>query len=286
MVYKVTKEPVGSIFHLIREWRMTTPSYLGIKIHGIIFSNEGAKGREPLFDATEFRKKEIFAYWENRVEGILCISAPEPGYEILAPKVMYRFFSGIECSMMGSNLQFLDVTHLDVSKTTVFSGCFQEFGEGGKVELIGIDSWNVRNGMDFSKFFYGAFPHNDEVNLNLSTWNFWKDGRVVLNSFFDTFAKSAQMVNLNIDWQLNGCSELGYMFADFAASAIDVKIAGIENWNVQHVADFHAMFDHFSPNSNFRLDLWNWSAEAPLLANHEDFAYKTFFKIKEPKWAN
>lgn len=59
MVYKVTKEPVGPIFHLIREWRMTTPSYLGINIHGIIFSNEGAKGREPLFDATEFRKKKF-----------------------------------------------------------------------------------------------------------------------------------------------------------------------------------------------------------------------------------
>lgn len=200
MVYKVTKEPVGPIFHLIREWRKTTPFYLGTEIHGIIFSNEGAKGREPLFDATEFRKKEIFAYWENRVEGILCISAPEPGYEILAPKVMYRFFSGLECSMMGSNLQFLDVTHLDVSKTTVFSGCFQEFGKDGKVALIGIDSWNVGSGMDFSNFFYKAFPHNAEINLNLSTWHFWKDGRVLLNGFFDTFAKSAQTVNLNVDW--------------------------------------------------------------------------------------
>lgn len=90
---RTTKHVVGNIFNLIKKWQLD--AYDGFSyplVNGIVFSNEGAEGREPLFDATEFRKKEIFAYWGNRVEGILCISAPEPGYEILAPKVMYRFF--------------------------------------------------------------------------------------------------------------------------------------------------------------------------------------------------
>ena len=64
------------------------------------------------------------------------------------------------------------------------------------------------------------------------------------------------------------------------------SIIGIENWNVQQVEYFWGMFDHFSPNSNFRLNLSNWSEEAPLFANHENFTHKTFFKIKEPEWAN
>ena len=144
---KTTRHVIGDVYAKIREWQLDTyPNGAYPFVRGIIFSNEGAKGRELLFDATEFRKKEIFAYWENRIEGILCISAPEPGYEILAPKVMYRFFSGLECSMMGSNLQFLDVTHLDVSKTTVFSGCFQEFGKDGRMLLNGFfDTFNNRN---------------------------------------------------------------------------------------------------------------------------------------------
>ena len=93
---KVAKHVVGPIIRLICEWQLKTikESYLSCapEINGIIFSNEGSKGREPLFDASKNKTGDAMAYWEDESKGWICISAPEPGYKIRAPKSMKEFF--------------------------------------------------------------------------------------------------------------------------------------------------------------------------------------------------
>lgn len=61
------------------------------KIKGIVFSNNGAMKRTPILDVSLNNTKDIMAYWGDEREGILEISAVEPGYEIKAPKNMNRF---------------------------------------------------------------------------------------------------------------------------------------------------------------------------------------------------
>ena len=100
---KITKNVVGQVFGLIRQWQSIV--YLKTsktpEVNGIIFSNEGSKGRTPLFDASKSQTGGIIAYWEDESKGWICISAPEPGYEIRAPKSMKDFFMVLFFLMMG-----------------------------------------------------------------------------------------------------------------------------------------------------------------------------------------
>lgn len=95
---KTTRHVVGPIMPLIYGWQLEAmkKSYLSRvpEVNGIVFSNEGSKGREPLFDASRSKTKDIMAYWNDKEKGILEISAPEPGYELKTPKTMKDFFTG------------------------------------------------------------------------------------------------------------------------------------------------------------------------------------------------
>ena len=78
---KVTKHVIGHILILIKKWQLASSNGVSRPfVEGIVFSNEGAKGRTPLFDASNSKTGDIFAYWKDEKSGILEISAPEPGY--------------------------------------------------------------------------------------------------------------------------------------------------------------------------------------------------------------
>ena len=52
---KTTKHVIGRVYRLIQRWQLQEYLKTGKtpEVHGIIFSNEGAKGRPPLFDASK-----------------------------------------------------------------------------------------------------------------------------------------------------------------------------------------------------------------------------------------
>ena len=90
---RTTKHVIGNILILIKKWQLASSNGVSHPfVEGIVFSNEGAKGRTPLFDASNSKTGDIFAYWKDEKSGILEISAPEPGYEIKAPKSMDCYF--------------------------------------------------------------------------------------------------------------------------------------------------------------------------------------------------
>lgn len=289
MKKKTTKHVIGDVYTKIWDWKHKLAlNGVVVSVLGIVFSNEGSKGREPLFDISKNQTKDIFTYWKDEKNGILEISAPEPGYEIKAPKSMQAFFSDFprRRSLIASRIDFLDVSHLDVSRTDTFTDCFKGFGVGTNSKIIGLENWDVGNGVDFREFFRGAFPYNDIVSLDLSSWKFAINSSIFTYSFFKDFAPVASTVKLHLDWDTSSFVRIGRMFHNFAVQAKDVSVTGIENWNVEHVQGFDYMFKNFAPQSSCKLDLTGWSKKMPLCGEHNGFSENVFFRIKEPVWEN
>lgn len=111
---------------------------MNVTVKGIVFSDKGADGRTPICDVSARFSEDIFAYWEDKTNGIICISHYEPGYDILAPKNMDRFFSGID------DVTYLDVSHLNVSKSENLKTCFIGFSmnyKGERKTIKGLECW-------------------------------------------------------------------------------------------------------------------------------------------------
>ena len=89
---KVTKHAVGDVYFFLDEF-LSKHKKENFKITGLEFSNLGAQGRRPLFDASRSQKGTIMAYWKDDSKSCVEISAPEPGYEVKAPKSLCSFFS-------------------------------------------------------------------------------------------------------------------------------------------------------------------------------------------------
>ena len=88
---RVTANMVGDVYCLIDKF-LSKYQKENFKVTGLEFSNLGAQGRIPLFDATYSKKGTIMAYWKDELQNCIVITAPEPGYEIKAPKCLRHFF--------------------------------------------------------------------------------------------------------------------------------------------------------------------------------------------------
>ena len=134
-----TMHAVAPIITTIANWQKSFPDDEIPDVKGIIFSNEGAKGRKPLFNASDSQTGNIMGYWEDKAKGWLCISHPVQGYEIKAPEDMKSFFSGCILNSEGDTgpfISYLDVSHLNVSKTKNFCSCF--FGFGRHIAILKV----------------------------------------------------------------------------------------------------------------------------------------------------
>ena len=281
---KVTKHVLGPV-----TWRIWTfqNNYAKKKekapeIVGLIFSNEGSKGREPLFDASLNGTKDIFAYWKDKDKGIIEISSPEPGYEIRAPKDMSQMFYG----NLGSSPQisYLDVSHLDVSRSTCFQRCFATFGGNNDSYIHGLETWDVSNGVNFIEMFAMTFCKNKTVSLDLSSWKFGKEG-VNFLGMFQGFAKFANEVHLNLEnWNVKKGWRFDEMFRKFAFNAQAIELKGILDWTFGDEFSMYFMFDGFGCQCNMPLDLSKWDFRQKFPITHKGFAANTFFRIKEPLW--
>lgn len=285
---KVTKHTIKNVFE--RTWEFISKFSVEVRpeIRGIIFSNKGAQGREALFDVSYSGTGDIMAYWKDEHHGIIDISATEPGYEIRMPKNMGDFFSDNLCLV--SDLEFLDVSHADVSKTVDFYRCFCGFGSQKKQDIYGLETWDVSNGDCFDHMFAGCFRHSKNVDLNLSSWEFSKAGNydISLMGMFNKFAQNVENVTLDLSgWNLENVNRMDYMFFRFGEKADFIDLKGVETWNIsKRERCYISMFEEFAAKSATHLNLQKWSENASLQGIHKMFAAGTFFQIQEPKWAN
>lgn len=277
MTKKKTTGPLTEAQDFARTIRIIAPN-----IRGIIFSNEGSKGREPLANVSRNSKNLIFAYWEDESKNYISISAEEPGYDVLAPKNMNGFFSD---TTMDAQPIFLDVTHLDVSQTEDFSECFSFFGAFGPAEIVGLETWDVSKGKNFFRMFYYAFRSTQNVNLDLSNWRFTETDAFSMGSMFSSAGCKSSNIKLNVsNWNLKCCTSYRAMFQFFGAHSEEVELVGLNTWQPGDLTNMNDMFRNFALTNNYCIDLSSWSKNEGLQATHRGFNTGTFFQIKEPKW--
>ena len=289
MERKTTKHAIGNVYYFLNEYLQEHKGE-NLKVSGIEFSNLGAQGREPLFDVSRSQKGTIMAYWKDDSKKCIVITTPEPGFEVKAQQNMEYFFYNSEYSSF--LISHLDVTHLDVSNVTNFANCFSEFGsafgKSSKSKIVGLETWDVSKGEIFNHMFYGAFPVNDAVELNLSAWRFGQQAKIWFWSMFGCFAQKAKTVILDTTgWNTTNVNNFDSMFFKFAPSAEIVEIKGIENWRLgTGRICLRDTFKDFAKTSSSRLDLSEWARECTEAPDMEGFTVGTFFRIKEPAWAN
>lgn len=247
---------LGNLRERIAKYEIKTKQ----RIRGIIFSNEGARGRTPLIDVSEGYTKSYFAYENFKNKDYLDITAPEPGVEVKAPRDMSLFFKqvwneNLKCNIL-ANFEYLDVTHLDVSDTTIFEACFSDFGLGCNSKIVGLEKWNMKKARNLNLMFCDAFEFNHEVKLDLSSW------------------------------EISNVKEFECTFHNFAKKAKTVELKGIEQWKPAKAIWFTGMFSGFAQASTCQLDLNEWSQYTKKHSKPYEFAANTFFRIKEPEWAN
>lgn len=229
---RVTEDSLGPLYNMLDDYILKKGNEIP-PVTGIIFSNRGADGRKPLFDATENKTKEIMAYWYDEEKHIIEITAKESGYEIRSPESMNYFFYNRPYENF--LISYLDVSHLDVSNVSDFSCCFRDFGyvipgdvgKGVKSEIIGLETWDVINGEDFSFMFSDAFNKNDTVELNLSTWHFNSQKPIKFMGTFENFGWKVNKVSLDITgWPVATQNNYCDTFSGFAQHAETVQVKG------------------------------------------------------------
>ena len=286
MKKKMTKHVVGDVGRYLRQY-IDTHKEEKLEVSGVEFSNLGAQGREPLFDVSYDQKGTIMAYWKDENKNCIVISAPEPGLEIKAPKSLCNYFRGWR-------LSYLDVSHLDVSYTTDFYKCFRNFGsasvkgESKPSEIIGLETWDVSSGENFSFMFEHCFFSNKTINLNLSSWQFSQEAMISFWGMFKEFGAQANKVILDVSgWNTENVDDFDQMFEEFAPHAKTVELKGIENWHLgTGLISLVHMFNNFAQKSKCHLDLSEWAKGCTEKPDMEGFAERTFFRIKEPEWAD
>ena len=285
MEKKITKSIVGPVVPRIKKLQIELAEKCGELpvIRGVVFSNEGARGRESLGDFSENQTGDILAYWENKSKGLICISAPEEGYEVQAPKDLDSMFTG--GTMTGCALSYLDASHLDVSKTVCFERCFSFFGWEEDSYIHGLENWNTSNGTYFYEMFRYAFRYNKKIDLNLSGWKFSPKRIVNAWGMFRSFGESAEEINLDVTgWDIKTVDDFSEAFFGFGSLAKKVNILGIEDWNIQPGTNVSQMFRVFCPKCDYYLNLSKWNMKDTQPHCREDFSTGNFFRIKEPKW--
>lgn len=234
---RITENSLGPLYKILDDY-IRLNERKTFDVNGIIFSNRGADGRKPLFDATENKTKEIMAYWYDEEKHIIEITAKESGYEIRGPESMKAFFYNRPYENF--LISYLDVSHIDVSNVTDFSGCFQDFGyiapgdvgKGVKSEIIGFETWDVINGEDFSYMFSEAFNKNDTVELNLSAWHFNSQKPIKFIGTFENLGWKVNKVSLDITgWPVATKNNYCDIFSGFAPHAETVQVKGIKDLN-------------------------------------------------------
>ncbi len=63
---KTTEHTIGNVYFKIFDWKCKMASNgKPVEVFGMVFSNEGSKGRDPLFDISKSQTGDIFAYWKD-----------------------------------------------------------------------------------------------------------------------------------------------------------------------------------------------------------------------------
>lgn len=148
-----------------------------------------------------------------------------------------------ELKFLAKNHETYNLTRLDVSQVTDFSGLFTY------QELFNQDigNWNVSNGTNFS----GMFSHAESFNQPIGNWNV-SNG----TNFSWMFAFTSSFNQPIGDWNVSSGIDFSYMFS-FTKSFNQP----LGNWDVSNGINFSTMFDYSLAFNQIIISNWNLSKE-------------------------
>ena len=168
-------------------------------------------------------------------------------------------FSGTFYTVDAKNdLKIVGLETWDVGKATTFDSMFNFTFSNGTGEIsLDLSSWDVSNVSSFNNMFRNGFRSGSKVDLNLKNWKL-KNYATTNNMFSYSFDRVEE---LNVDmsgWDLSGINYLGYVFASTASNAGDCSF-NLSNWKLSN----HLSFDYFinvlgSSARSVKLDVSGW----------------------------
>jgi hypothetical protein len=217
-----------------------------------------------------------------------------------------------------NNIQTINVSGWDVSGVEKFNSCFESLPAK---EIIGLDTWDVSNGWDFSDMFLYANVNNlDDIQY----WNFRNDKNIIMTNMFsgciylDKLDLSNWHVSVyNIENMFNYSNikevdisnlitdKLKFMSGLFARCHELETINGLDEFDISNVRDISRLFlnctklqyvgnlskwnveyiynmeSAFENCNNLKLNLSNWKLN--ICGNYKKSFYKVNTKIfKKP----
>lgn len=138
----------------------------------------------------------------------------------------------------------------DVGHVTDMHDMFYQ--DTGLTSLSGIDGWNVAAVTDMHGMFYGC-PQIQRLDA-LSNWR--PSALVDAHDMFRNCELLSDLSGLS-EWRTPCLEDMGSMFAMTNGTCL-TSLHGLENWDVSHVTDMHAIFQHdFSLSDASALSRWD-----------------------------
>lgn len=156
---------------------------------------------QKITNLTKNDSSDIVGWEENNT---LFISSEKKGIAIRAPKDCSFLFVPLSVAKNTTYhyfYEYIDVSNLDVSKTSNFEGMFAEVGREiiTSFKLVGIENFEMKNAIDTSYMFYKCGKKSKHVfTENISDW----DMKNVTRSW-DMFYQFAQEDTNTWTWDLS-----------------------------------------------------------------------------------
>ena len=184
-----------------------------------------------------------------------------------------------------SNISKFDASYINTSNVVNMSNSFYYLGgeivpenvddNDKKVELIGLDHWNVSKVKNMENLFYGVGRFSGEIKIeNLSNWNTssvenMKGLFLLVAQGWNSFTVSDNETTTKFDisdienWDVSNVKDMSYMFEDFGSGIKNLEL-DFSKWNVSNVENFEGMFEDVGFNSSTvkikGLENWNVSS--------------------------
>lgn len=143
-----------------------------------------------------------------------------------------------------SGITSIDVTGWNMLSMSDFRAMF--FNCPNLTDIYGLESWDVRNGVQFDLFLKGDISLK---NVDLSTWNTEK--AISIAEFF-TNCSCLEYIDLS-SWNPKLCTNFSNLF--YECNSLE-KIDGVENWNVSKLKNTSFMFCNCYNLESVNISTW------------------------------
>ena len=177
-------------------------------------------------------------------------------WEINVDSYVGYFLCGAGSNSIKSNI---DLSGWYIKNDLWIDDMFNGLSQNGQEVKIDLSNWEFPNMKSFNEFFYCFAMHAAKVELiGLETWNMSNVEN--LNSMFNHFVKEAEEINLDLSkWDVSNITDLRSMFRNVGSNVKKVKL-NLKNWSLNDNTNVYDMFAYsFGGTQDLDIDLSGWN---------------------------